>query len=199
MRSLTYYLQEVVLRPLKYALVILTGAPRWHIATTYNKDYSNSVIQYLNDLSNRHDSIAEIGCGTCDILRSVKYEKKDGYDVDARVLIVAKILNILFFSKINLKKYDFVHTSSKIWKYDVVVLINWTHEVEFYILKDRLNDILNGMNDGGRIVIDMVTSKDYKYNHDIQNIFPSSDMRIEIIFYNNIREVYSVGRVTTNV
>jgi len=197
MRSITYYPRELILRSLKYILVYFTGAPKWHVATTYNKDYSKAVISYLNNLPSKYNSVAEIGCGTCDILRSLKHNKKDGYDMDKRVLSVARVMNTLFFSNIKLYQYDFIKNKELVWNYDIVILINWTHEVESAILKNRLNVILDNMSVDGKIIIDMVKKRDYKYNHTIEQLFSYDEIEAEVIFSNSIRNIYAINKLAS--
>jgi len=196
MRPIKYYPKEIAFRATKYLLVLMTGAPKWHIATTYNKDYSAAVISYLNNCLNQNSSVAEIGCGTCDILRPLECSHKIGYDSDPRVLKAASILNAVLFEKIRLYQFDFTNNQSQIkWNFDVVILINWTHEVDINILKNGLITILNQINDGGIIVIDSVKSKDYKFNHNIETLFNGEDVVIDTIFSNKVRDIYSVTPV----
>lgn len=193
MRGFRYYIKEIFFRSFKYLLVHLMSAPKWHIATTYNKDYSKSVIDYLNKLPSRECCIAEIGCGTCDILRSVKQCEKFGYDSDDRVLVVANILNTILFDKIKLYQYDFLDPNIFKWNFDVVILLNWTHEIESSVLKERINEICSSINVGGKIIIDMVKDISYKYNHNIDDAFYNNKIIKKKIFSNSIRDIYVVS------
>ena len=196
MRPLKYYIAEMVSRPLRFVLVKLYKTSGWHVATVFNKNYSQDVVNYINGSLGDVNSIAEIGCGACDILRLIKCDKKYGYDNDAGVLSMASLLNKLYGQNIFLIKYDFSDdTYKKInWEYDVLVMVNWTHEVESSVLKRRLQYISESMPCGSVILIDTVHCDDYKYNHDINFLFDTGSSAIKAVYSDLIRTVYAVRK-----
>ena len=189
MRGIKYYLSKIFLRPLRSALVRIMGVPKWHIASPSNKPYLNDIVLHLNSLD--LERVAEIGCGTCDILRKINCNYRFGFDIDNRVLRVAKILNSLAFKEVSLSTYDF-SSDDVLWDFDAILLINWPHEIPGNILKNKLDAMTDKMKVGSRIIIDTVGDHGYKFNHNINDLFNEDSFEIDVISTYGSRTVYAV-------
>lgn len=194
--NIRYYLSEIFSRPLRVLLVRLFGTSDWHIASVYNKSYSRDIINYINNINPVVKNVVEFGCGACDILRQINCENRIGYDNDGGVLRVASVLNYIYRENIALGLYDMVFDEVKnMSEFDVVIAINWTHEIEELILADRMSRIFASMKKRGVIIIDTVHGEGYMYNNNIDKLFYNCSANIEIIYSDDIRNVYAVVKL----
>ena len=178
-RAYTYYIK---------ILIKIFHFDMWHIVPLYKKLYAVDIVRYLNN-SVQRNTLVEIGCGLGDILRNVKYKSREGYDSSIDVLRAARFISRLSFkSGIVYKIFDFeVDDLNK--SYDAIILVNWIHNVEPEVLKNKISRMCNtNLNPNGCIILDTVKNKNYKYNHDIKYL--TNSLKCDII--NN--GTYEYGR-----
>ena len=179
-------------------LVFIYGISRWHIADRYNKPYVLDIIDYVN--LQKVNIVVEIGCGFCDIISNLRARKKHGLDSSINVLKAANIYNLLRFKDINFRHFDFLNEKLPRFEADVWVLVNWIHEVEGHKLAKKLRRIFDSLNNGGMIIMDTVDSFEYKYKHNINEIFKDKCFESKIISNNekDCRKVYSIVKLYTS-
>ncbi len=170
----------------------------WHVRSLGQKEYARKIIDYLNGRQGiQHQSILEIGCGLGDIISNVNYLKRVGRDRDPRVLSAAAFLaRIKRKGEIVFSTFDFPnHTLNG--KYNIIVMVNWIHDIPPEILKEKLNDyIMNNLTDDGELLIDTVKLKGYKYKHEIGFLSEGFQYQIETVCRDvSKREVYTIKRM----
>jgi len=179
-KKLISYGKREIIRFFRIILLFCFHFDKWHIGPLSVKQYAQDIIKYLNCLQeNNRQSVVEIGCGVGDIIRHLQFKKRFALDADANVLRAARFLSTVSFNgKINFQ--TFVFPQSKLNdKYDVIILVNWIHDIAPAVLKNKINEYFNtNLKKKGRIIIDTVQDKEYPYNHDIN--FLSKDLNCQI-------------------
>lgn len=182
---------------IRYLYYFLFKFDKWHLSTYQERFYAKSIVKYINiKTRNQRNNIVEIGCGLGDITRRIRIKKKLGLDEDEKVLKAARLISCLQ-GKFNIKYEVFVFpTSSFDGLYDVIVMVNWIHNVEPEVLKKKVEEyFFNNLTPNGEIILDTVQDKEYKYNHSITYL--TSDMKTQIFrigeFERN-REVYAIRK-----
>jgi len=176
----------------------------WHTAPLCAKKYVRDIVHFLNGLGKRNVYI-EIGCGLGDIIRNIKYKYRIGYDIDQHVLNAASFLsrmsvdtNICFsrfvfpVDTLNISDYEWGGGGDN--KADSLVLVNWIHNIEPDILKNKLYEYFNNnIADGGVIIIDTVGDKSYRFTHDINYLVTGLYCEVKKIgSYEYQREVWAI-------
>lgn len=168
---------------------------RWHVSPFISRAYAKAIVDFLNSVDKKNN-IAEIGCGLADILRNVNFKNKFGFDADVRVLKAAKFLSFFGRSGATYHFKKFVFPSALEGNYDVILLVNWIHHIEPFILKSYLGQYFkSNLAQSGFIIIDTVADKAYKYNHDIE--FLTEQINCSLICignYENNREVWAIKK-----
>lgn len=146
---------------------------RWHIQKTKDRPYVNGIINFINSLPQvKNFTVLEIGWGLGDIIGAVNCKKRYYLDNDVNDLRAARLISFLKFnfnSVFNL--YQFPDIISMI-KFDCIILVNWTHEIQYEILKPGLISLFEeNLNKEGLIVIDSAESTNHKFCHNIESIF----------------------------
>ena len=111
----------------------------WHAATPYEaRAYKKTVVELASKLG--VDSVVEIGCGLGEILARIDSKNKFGVD---RELAVIDAANHLYkkqcqFYGIDLDDFvaEFPHE-----KFELLIMVNWVHEIPWLDLKQKINDI----------------------------------------------------------
>jgi hypothetical protein len=174
------------------------GFDKWHLSTFKERSYAQCIVKYLNDnIINKKYDMVEIGCGLGDIIRNIRIKNKLGLDADIKVLKAARILSSLRGKfRINYKVFVFP-TSQLDGFYDIIIMVNWIHNVEPKELKTKMNEyFMTNLRPNGVLIMDTVQDKEYKYNHSVD--FLMSDMRaqkIKIGEFERQREVYAIRKV----
>jgi SAM-dependent methyltransferase len=169
---------------------------KWHTAPLLSKRYARDIISYCNRQIQRNGFV-EIGCGLGDIIRNVRYKQRDGYDIEQNVLNAAKFLAWLFCQK-NISFHIFAFPKDKIIsrKCDCIVLVNWIHNIQPSILKENLEKYFTEhLINNGFIIIDIVQSEEYQFNHDIKFLTSGLPCMTEKIGdYERQREVWAIRK-----
>jgi SAM-dependent methyltransferase len=160
----------------------------------YERPYARDIIKYCNRISKDHYSLVEIGCGLGEITRNINLKQRIGCDADERVLKAARFLSyVTFKNNILFRKFKFPE-DKLINKFDIIIMVNWIHEIDSNILKNKLSEYFySNLADGGTIIIDTVQNKNYLYNHKIAYLTSDLDAIIkEIGLYECDRRLYSI-------
>ena len=152
------------------------GIGSWHYEGFNDKEYARITVCKVNGIISRDNSICdgtviEIGCGLGDVIGNIKGEgiKKEGYDIDKRMICAAGIMNLLKRGNVKYICGSFRNIKGK--KIDCLIIVNWLHNVPQKILKKEFAYLIR-YNLIKWIVVDEVrndTSK-YMYEHDYDNI-----------------------------
>ncbi len=163
--TLSYYVLEPVRRVFRLALLQWFGLSKWHLASAENKPYIKDIVAYVNTLP--YQSVCELGCGLGDILSRLKMPEKYGFDVNPRVIRVAKILTMFRRAKATYAVLSVTAENLPSLKTDVWILVNWTHEIEPAELRSIVQNILGQhTTDDGCLIIDSVPPGIGRYQHD---------------------------------
>lgn len=166
----------------KFYLMLIFGFERWHLVKFRDREYAMFLVKALNMLENK-SSVLEVGCGLGDILLRLKFSNKTGIDISKNVIQAAKFLSL--FKNFNKSKFRYVCQdirSRKIdGKYNVIILVNWIHNIDSKELKDIFKNLYHqNLMTGGTLVFDIVTSNDYKYQHNLQYLIEGLNMNYNI-------------------
>lgn len=167
----------------------------WHISPLSSRRYAQDLILFLNKIEN-NESYLEIGCGLGDIIRNINFKKRLGLDYENEVLRAARLLSFLSFQRnISYKKFTFPIDPIES-KFDVIVLVNWIHNIEPEILKSKLTDYFqNNLVTNGMIIIDTVQNDGYRYNHKVDFLTENIQCEINRLgIYENNRENWAIKK-----
>lgn len=152
---------------LKILLRIIFRFDYWHTSPRQNRQYilyTNKIIK----LKRKKVHIADIGCGLGEVTHGLKNSYIDYYDIDKQVLRFLKITKY-FNNKSKFYIFDFSKDFLK-KKYDVVVLLNFLHNINNYLFLEKLSKIyLENINKSGFLIFDIIDgNKNYKFNHNLK-------------------------------
>jgi 2-polyprenyl-3-methyl-5-hydroxy-6-metoxy-1,4-benzoquinol methylase len=170
------------------------GFDKWHLFTLTERIYAKDIIIYCNNRIEKN-AFAEIGCGLGDIIRNVKYKEKQGFDTDINVLRAASAFaQICFRKKIKFSVFHFPESNLN-GKFDVIVMVNWIHHVEPFILKSKLEQYCKlNLNNGGCIILDTVQDKEYRFNHNINYLAKDLNSTLtKLGDYERQRQVWAIN------
>jgi|GEM_PF-566253 SAM-dependent methyltransferase len=166
---------------------------RWHLFSLLEKPYAGDVIRYCNGRSERQSAV-EIGCGLGDIIRRLRYRERLGLDRDRSVLRAAQWLG--FISKRRRVRFGLFHFPDSLLEgsFDVIILVNWVHQVEPEILRSLLEDYSTRvLRAGGVIILDIVMDPEYRFNHDIRALTQGISGQVSLLgAYERQREVWLI-------
>ncbi|MEO8582508.1 MAG: hypothetical protein ABI415_01860 [Flavitalea sp.] len=179
------------------AIQLLLGLEKWHNYPLTERPYAQEIIKYCNTLPNRN-SYAEIGCGVGDIVRSVDFKNRIGFDNNKNVLRAAKFFPV-HYKKGSSISYQLFHFPDTILKgtFNVLALVNWIHHIESLVLQKKIEEYFNNnVISGGEIIVDTVKDPSYKYNHSIQILTNGLNCSVHKIgSYDRGREVWSIKKL----
>jgi SAM-dependent methyltransferase len=164
--SLVYGIQSRLSHALRAGLSKVYGFESWH-KYYRDKPYARAIIAYCNSLPMR-GSVLEIGCGLGDIIRRLRFDTKTGYDRSPEVVRAARIFSALTFANTKFREFDFIESAVD-GSYDVIIMVNWLHDIAAEKLAPRIRRIFQcNLKPGGRLIIDTIANNpDYPFNHDI--------------------------------
>ena len=163
---------------------------KWHISLLSQREYAQDIIKFAN--SKNINSIVEIGVGLGDIIRNIKASYKLCLDLNKAVLKANKFLS--FFNnkgskKIEFKEFD-IFKNNLDSKFDMIIMVNWIHNIEANLLNKRFQKFISSNLNRGYLVFDVLENKDYKYNHNPEELLKD----IDNIKVNVSEKVYEYGR-----
>ncbi|MHB8474366.1 MAG: class I SAM-dependent methyltransferase [Gammaproteobacteria bacterium] len=154
------YLRMVVDRIFLSGLVMIYGFDSWHAqAPTSARPYRHVVAHLTNELAPR--TVVEVGCGLGGILALVSAPDRYGYDIDERAIRAARFLHgrRIIFTCGGI-------TAVSLAQIDVLILVNWIHELS----PDALKQLLTLMLARSRYLLLDAIDRDgpdsYRYKHD---------------------------------
>mgnify|MGYP003954278321 CR=1 FL=1 len=170
---------------IKFLKIILSFVFRfdyWHSSPRENRDYilfSNKIIK----LKKNKDYIADIGCGLGEVTYNIKNSYIDFYDSSSNIIRFLKITKF-FQKKNNLNLFDFKEEQLT-KKYDVIVLLNFLHNIDEQFFLERLSNIyFKNLRRYGFLIFDIIDqNKNYKYNHKIKFFLEKN--KIKRVFISN--------------
>lgn len=130
----------------------------WHPPTSM-RQYRITVAGIVNDL--KPDVVCEVGCGLCSILSRINSPNRYGYDIDPGVIRAARLLRS---SALSLQVGGLSAVALK--QIDVLILVNWIHEVSPRDLEMELSRLLPITRYLVLDAIDPDNSYGYRYKHD---------------------------------
>lgn len=170
---------------IKFLKIILSFVFRfdyWHSSPRENRDYilfSNKIIR----LKKNKDYIADIGCGLGEVTYNIKNSYIDFYDSSSNIIRFLKITKF-FQKKNNFYLFDFKEEQLT-KKYDVIVLLNFLHNIDEQFFLERLSNIyFKNLRRYGFLIFDIIDqNKNYKYNHKIKFFLEKN--KIKRVFISN--------------
>jgi SAM-dependent methyltransferase len=199
-KSLTNNIRKAFSLPDKFLRLLLFSYYRfdkWHVHPLSRRKYALDIIKYLNKKpASERQVIIEIGCGLGDLLRSVRFEKRIGYDLDANALRAAKWLSKVTFNQSIVYNWFKFPESRLDGTANVIILVNWVHHIVPDVLKQKIEEYFNGhLLPAGEIIIDTVQSSGYKFNHSISYL--TSDLKCSLVKISddiNEREIFVIRK-----
>ena len=181
----------------KFILYKIYNFDKWHSKIVFGNHYKKTIINEIN--LSKVNSVAEIGCGLGDIILNVNAQCRLGLDQSKEVLDAALFVSKFKLVKFNVKIFDFVNETLDD-KFDVIVMVNWSHVIPGNILRDKFQLLFNNnLNNFGYIIIDTVGDKSYTYNHDIKILSNDLLCKVENIgeFFRD-RKIWKVLKLDQN-
>lgn len=149
-------LDRIALKLLRF----IYGFHPWHTdAPLSARPYRYTVAAMINDL--RPNRVVEVGCGLGSILSLVNAQDRVGYDLDAGAIKAAR-----FLRDCNIRFVQGDMTAVSQPQIDVLILVNWIHEVSPEQLDDWLSPLLPRTAYLCLDAIDQDNLAGYRYAHD---------------------------------
>jgi SAM-dependent methyltransferase len=173
----------------------LYGFDTWHVGHA-NETYVADIVRHLNArrVASRGAAV-EIGCGTGDILRRLRFATRLGLDADARVLRAARVLSIAGRGprpRFEVFRFPGAALSGS---YDAIIMVNWIHLIAPAILRPALASYFNAhLQPGGELVVDTIADPAYTYNHDVHILAPRSATIHHLGRYHRNRDVWALEK-----
>ena len=105
-----------------YILALFFKVDNWHIQTPFHcRSYKQKIVNISNNL--KLSSVVEVGCGVGDIISRIKADTKYGFDIEPRVIKLAKFLD----KKTNYEEGSFSNFNKLTHAVDMLIAINWLH------------------------------------------------------------------------
>lgn len=138
----------------------------WHSAAPLSaRPYRHTVARLVNEL--HPVTVVEVGCGLGGVLSFINAAERYGYDIDEGAIRAARFLRS--------KKITFVHGDLSVVSLahiDVLVLVNWIHEISPQFLEDILTPLLPRTHYLLLDAIDPDGPSGYRYKHDFAFLGP---------------------------
>ena len=152
----------------------------WHSSPRQNRDY----VTYTNKVIKskiKKNFIADLGCGLGDVTYNLQNSHIDYYDNSKELLRYLKFTK-LFKKKKNFYLFDF-NNDNIVKKYDIIILLNFLHNIESEILLKKLSNIyIDNLNKFGFLIFDIIDqNKNYKYNHKLKVFFEKNKIKRVLI------------------
>lgn len=182
-------------------LVLFYRLGWWHINSFSDSPYAADVVAHLNRSVIRN-SVLDIGCGLCSILRRINYREKKAFDRKQNILKAAALISRFhnIGNEISFERFD-LKTDRVTGKFDAVIMINYVHNINPDEFKQIIRRIYyENLNSLGEIIFDTVSfkAKQYPFNHDANHLVNDLDGSLVLIGrYEFGRSIYSLKKNTT--
>lgn len=144
------------------------GFDKWHLSSLNERPYAISTINRINELIQHgmisEGMILEVGCGLGDIISSIQWSDKMGFDIDRRAILAARILHPRTAFRVG--TFDEIRNK----KISALIALNFMHQINGETCCQYFGQLLQH-NKVERIVIDSVQSPPYRYAHDYEAFF----------------------------
>ena len=167
----------------KFYLMKAFNFEPWHVSRYKEREYAQFLVKALNKNNNK-GSVLEIGCGLGDILMRLEFDHKTGIDISPNVIKAAKFLSLFRKSKNTEYRYFVQDITSRAidGDYNVIILVNWIHNIESKELKKILKDLYcQNLIIGGTLVFDIVKNSNYKFLHNAEYLIEGLNCHYDII------------------
>lgn len=133
----------------------------WHCEGTWHcRPYKHVAVRMANNID--AETVVEVGCGLGDIISRVKARQRVGYDQDEMVVRAARRIR---GSKVSFEVGSLSEVQEK--KIDLLILVNWIHEVSPEALERMLDPVLDRTN---FLLLDRILpqAQGYRFHHDFR-------------------------------
>lgn len=152
-------------RGLRRCICKVLKIPEWHVTQSTKRPYAVFIIRKINEMIEKSEitggKIIEVGCGMGDIISSIKYRDKSGYDLDKRVIWGGRIIHP---GKALFRTGTFDDISNE--DIAVLIMVNFLHDFDDEYCRKKL-DVFFKNNRVSRIVVD---SAQMGYFHDYEKL-----------------------------
>lgn len=146
----------------------MIGFDEWHLSSLNKRPYALSTINRINEMIQNGEVspgiVLEVGCGLGDIISSIQWRDRLGYDIDKKAILAAKILHPGTPFKVG----SFHEIREK--KISILIALNFMHQINEKDCCHYLEKLLY-YNEVEHIVVDAVQSPPYRYAHDWEALF----------------------------
>ena len=177
-----------------YILYLIFGFDRWHVIGTYHlRPYKQQVTSAAQKLA--PSVVLEVGGGLGDILSHIEAPSRYGVDMDNGVIRAASFLHgkeCKFFVG-ELDRLNEVLSQIDENKIDVLIMVNWLHNIEFKNMECAIKNILKSKKIE-YLVVDIISDlkSGYLYKHSIADL-ASIGKIIEIVDgLDGVREIITL-------
>lgn len=154
----------------------IIGFDRWHLGSLVGRLYALPMIDRINELIRNGElssgMIIEVGCGLGDIISSIQWRDKLGYDIDRKAIRAARILHPR--TRFRVGTFDAIRGE----KISVLLALNFLHRVNDEDCFRYFSELISH-NRVETIVIDAVQSPPYQYAHDYEKLFEKLGYTLE--------------------
>lgn len=148
----------------------------WHLNSIEIRPYAKWIVDRINKMIQvgtiNSGIIMEIGCGLGDIIANIKYNEKEGYDIEENVIKASKWAH----PGIKTKKGTFTDIKGK--KIGILITVDFLFNIDEEQIIKYFSDIVES-NYIDRILLDEVPSPPYKYGHDYLKIMMELGYKLE--------------------
>lgn len=145
----------------------IIGFNKWHLNSLNERFYALPTINRINGLIQNGEiysgTIIELGCGLGDIISSIHWNDRIGYDIDKKVILAARIIHPQMPFQVG--TFDSI-TGKKI---SVLIALNFMHEIKYEDCYQYFHTLFR-YNEVSLIVVDTVQSPPYPYSHDYERL-----------------------------
>lgn len=154
------YAQVRIERTFLWGLSLIFRFHPWHvIASDSSREYRRAIAKIVNSLQPK--VVVEVGCGLGYNLAPLVSPERYGYDIDGGAIKAARLLQK--------RSIKFIHGDMKavnVAKIDVLLLINWIHDLSPEELDELMSPILHRTRYLLLDAIDVDGPEGYQYKHD---------------------------------
>lgn len=144
----------------------------WHITPINFRPYAIDIVQYVN--KQPKNRVVEIGCGLGEIIGNIRGRgiEREGLDLSADVVYAAKVI----YRNVYFRVGTFGDVKGQ--KIDYLITVNFIHGISPEELRKQYKYLCEN-NEIEHIVLDIVKSPEYRFNHDIDYLFEGLEYKVK--------------------